>query len=186
MSKVLNNLYNSVVGWFYTTYLGGLYFEVLLWIDRKFDKPSRYLTPREMATIVRESSQITEGIVMMKQKVNQLVRAKSKDEYQKLLVEIEDLVPFSEKDTESDRAKFAYILRDMYVKKGNKDVVTSTDKAKMIDQRIQDMYQLHDHIAKRSLLRAIRSARNENNMEQATKLEQEYLIKYGRSNPRHR
>jgi hypothetical protein len=172
--------------WFFTTYVGGLYFEFLLWVDRRTDKPSTYLTPKEMATIVRESSQITEGIVLMKQKVNQLVRSKSKDEYQKLLVEIEDLVPYSEKDTESDRAKFAYILRQMYVKKGDKDIVTTTDKAKMVDQRIQDMYELHDHIAKRSLLRAIRSARNQGDANQATKLEQEFLIKYGRSSPRHR
>ena len=52
----------------------------------------------------------------------------------------------------------------------------------MIDQRIQDTYELHDHIAKRSLLRAIRSARNQKDASKAEKLEQEYLNKYGRSN----
>jgi hypothetical protein len=135
-----------------------------------------------MAQIIRESSQITDGVILMKQKVNKLVRAKSKEEYQKTLEEIEDLVPYSEEEIGTDRAKFAEILREMYVKKGSKDIVTATDKAKMIDQRIQDMHELHAHINKRNLLREIRSARNQGNATQANKLEQEFMIKYGRPN----
>jgi hypothetical protein len=174
----------KLTNWFYSTYVGGLYFELLLWVDRKTDNSTRYLTPKEMAQIIRESSQITDGVILMKQKINQLIRVKSKEEYQKTLEEIEDLVPYSEQEAGTDRAKFTEILREMYVKKGSKDIVTSTDKAKMIDQRIQDMHELHDHINKRNLLREIRLARNQGDVKQANRLEQEFMLKYGRPNSR--
>jgi hypothetical protein len=185
--KTISNLYSSLCSWFYTTYVGGLYFEFLLWIDRRTDRPSKYLTPKEMAAIVRESSQIAQGVTLMKRKVNELIQTKSKEEYKKILKEIEDLIPLSEQDenSQSDRAKFASILRDIYVKKGDRDIVTSTDKAKMIENRIKDMKELHDHIAKRNLLREIRSARNSGDVSKAAKLEQEFYKSYGRSNSRH-
>jgi uncharacterized protein (UPF0264 family) len=181
---MLKGLKDSILSWFYTTYVGGLYFDLLLWVDRRFNTTTRYLTPKEMAQIVRESSQVTEGVNIIKQKVNKLVASKSKEEYDKVLSEIDNMVSYAEREWNSDRAKFADILRQVHVKKGNIDIVTDTDKAKMVDQRIQDMYQLHDHIDKRNLLRGIRSARSQGDTNKACKLEQEFLKKYGRSNSR--
>jgi len=183
----ISSLCNSLLIWFYSTYLGGLYFEFLLWVDRKTDRSTKYLTPKEMAAIVRESSQIAQGVTLMKRKINELIQTKSKEEYQKVLAEIEDLVPLSEQNESflSEKAKFAGILRDIYVKKGNQDIVTSTDRAKMIEGRIEDMKELHRHIAKRNLLREIRSARHSGDISKATKLEQEFYKSYGRSNSRH-
>jgi len=181
----LNSLKNSILNWFYTTYVGGLYFDLLLWIDRRTDRPTKFLTPKEMAQITRESSQLTEGVILIKNKINKLVVSKSKEEYNKVLSEIEDMVSHADYERNSDKAKFAHILRQIYVKKGT-DIVTMTDRAKMIDQRIQDMGELHSHIIKRNMLRAIRSARTEGNLNEANKLEQEFLKIYGRSNTRHR
>lgn len=138
-----------------------------------------------MGQIIRESNQITNGVFQMKSRINKLVSSRSKEEYHAALREIEDMIPHAEYEIDSDRARFAAALRQTYVKKGKQDIVTNTDMAKMVDQRIQDMHELHDHIVKRNLLRDIRKARTEKDLDRASKLEEEFLKKYGRSNSRH-
>lgn len=182
--KVLK-VFNNITNWFYGTYLGGLYFEFLLWLDRR-NKPSKLLTPKEMAQIVRESNKTYDGVSELKSKVRSLVESNTSEEYHKTMCEIEDMMSLSYGDPNSDKAKFASLLRNTYDLKKIVDIENNTERAKMVDKRIEDMHELHNHIAKRNLLREIRSARVEGNSEQANKLEQEFLTTYGRSNSRYR
>jgi uncharacterized membrane protein YheB (UPF0754 family) len=171
---------NTILSWFYGTYLGGLYFDILLWIDRKFNKP-KFLTPKEIAQVVREYSKIAEGTKQIKKNINELLNSKTKDEYHKVLSGIEDLTQLA---TDDSLEEFKSILRDMYVKKGNKDITTHIQMAKMIDQRIEDTKELWEDKAKRQLLRQIREAKQSNNTELVNKLQSEFKLKYGRYNTR--
>lgn len=170
---------NKILNWFYRTKLGELYFMILLWLDRRPSKKV-YLTPREAAQIIKESSKVTEGLTTVKRKVNELVKSKNKEEYNSVLKELEDIVKLGEAN-DPDRAKFIDILKQTYVKKGNIDIANNLDKARMLDQKINDMYALQAHIIKRNLLRSIRKQRKEGNEQKAKELEQEFIKKYGRT-----
>lgn len=175
-------LWSKLLNWFYTTPLGNLYFEFLLWKDRRNSRSElRYLSPKEVSQIIRQYSLMAEGVKEVKKKVNELVSTKSANEYNKVLSEIEDMVQLAERDPESPQAKFASVLRQMGDYKKVKDIESVTDRAKMIDKRIQDMYELQAHVERRTLLREIRKAKKNGNIEQVTKLEQEWKQKYGRS-----
>lgn len=169
---------NKLLVWFYGSRLGGWYLELLLWWDKRNEKKT-YLTPKEIAQVIREHSHTEAGVIAIKQKVNAIVKAKSKDEYKKILSEIEELIPHADYKDNSPNAQFAEMLRNMYVKKGT-DVVTATDRAHMIDTKIQGVYELHAHIEKRTLLRQIRKVREAGNTQEAERLEQEFKTKYGR------
>lgn len=173
----------KIKDWFYSTWLGCLYLETLLWIDelRNNDNDVRYLTPKEMAQIVRESQKIAEGTVLMKNNINKLVKSRNKEEYHKVLSETEELIKFAEGDNNSIQSKFATIARQMYVKKGSKDIITATDRARMIDQRINDMYELQAQRARQTMWRQIRKLRTEGKMDEANQLQEEWMRKYGRS-----
>lgn len=165
--------------WFFTTKLGELYFEVLLWLDRKKDNPDKYLTPKEIAQITRHYSLLDKGIKEVKTKVNIIVNSHTAEEYDKVLKEIEDLFQFSKYDDTSSEHKIAQLMRAIKVKKGNKDIITHTEKAKMIQDRIGDYKQLQDHKLKRETLRDIRKAKKSGDAVLAEKLEQEWKVKYG-------
>lgn len=172
----------KVKDWFYSTWLGGKYLELLLWVDEVSNRDDiRYLTPKEMAQIIRESSKISEGTVLMKQNINKLVASKSKEEYHKVLSEIDELIQFGKGDDKSAQGHFAAVARQMYVKKGGQDIVTATDRAKMIDQRIQDMYELQQQRARQGMWRQIRKLRTEGKINEAEQLQEEWMKKYGRS-----
>ena len=175
---------NKLLTWFFSTSLGGLYFELLLWIDRKKSNPTKYLTPKEMAQIVRESNKTYEGVSKVKKKVNELINSRSSEEYHKALSELEDLTKLSTHEENSSQARFSKLLRSTYDLAKNRDIITHTDKAKMIDKRIQDMRELWDDKNKRQLLRGIRQARIEGNTQLADKLQTEFNNKYGRSSTR--
>lgn len=172
----------KVFGWFYGTALGGLYFQLLLWVDRKIDKPSKYLTPKEMAQIVKQYSLINDGVNEVKKKVNKLINSNSKEEYHLTLSEIEDMMNLAQRDNDSPQANFSKILRDVYIKKSNQDIVTHTDMAKMIDQRIEDHKEMWEHQQKRQLMREIRKAELSGDKQSLEKLRTEFKSKYGRSN----
>lgn len=180
MSKILNTILVA----FYNSFLGELYFNFILWAERRRDRQRLYLNPKEVAQIIREYSLLSEGVTTVKHKINELVLSKSAEEYHQVLSQIQDMVSLAEREYDSPKAKLADILYEIGVKKGNQDIVTVGDKVKMVDQRIQDMYELHNHINKRKLLREIRAANKSANKELAQKLEQEFKEKYGRSNTR--
>ena len=174
--KILNNILNK----FYGSFLGGFYLEILLWIDKRSSKNDKYLTPNQISQIIRESNKLAEGTLAIKNKVNSLLSSRNKEEYQIRLSEITDLLPLSTyDDVNSSRAKYVDFLKSYAVRHGT-DVTTVTDRAKMVEKRIEDMYELQDHIVKRNLLRDLRKARVNNNIELAESLQKEYKEKYGR------
>jgi hypothetical protein len=127
-----------------------------------------------------------EGVSTIKKKVNELVNSRTKEEYHKVLCQIEDLTSLSYFDPSSEKAKFKTLIRDMYVKKRDKDIITNTDLAKAINQRIADHKEMWQHQEKRNLIRSIRKAAEIGDKELVKKLETEFRIKYGRSNTRSR
>ena len=179
----MNNLLNRFLGWFYSTFLGGMFFNFLLWVDRKRSK-KYYLTPKEVTQVIREYSLVNEGVLQIKKEVNKLITSKSAEEYNTILRSVENMISYAEGESDTPKARLADMLRSLYVKKGTKDIITLTDKAKMIDQRINDMKELQEHTIKRKLLTKIRNSYTEGNLELAQLLEQEFKTKYGRHNTR--
>lgn len=174
---------NKLLSKFYGSFLGGLYFEFLLWWDRlKTRRNTRFLTPKEISQVVREYSLLNEGVKDLKSKVNNLVNSTSKEAYNNTLSQIEDMLALTEK--KEANTKFVKSLRQISISSGNRDIVTHTDMAKMIDKRIEDMKELQNDRAKRQLIREIRKARLTNNTDLAKQLEGEFQKKYGRSNSR--
>lgn len=170
---------NRIVDWFYTTWLGGLYFELLLWLDRRNDrKQLRYLTPKEMAQIVRQYSLLGEGVKEVKHKVNTLISSRTKDEYDKVLKEIDDMVTLAERDANHPTAQFNEFLKSK-MDFSNSDIKNTTDRAKMVSKRINDMYELQDDKVKRQLLREIRKATQSGDQDKVAQLQMEFNNKYG-------
>lgn len=165
---------------FYATFLGGLYLEFLLWLDgTREDK--KYLTPKQMAQIVRESNKLAEGTLVMKTRVNALLNSKTKEEYELRLSEIQDLLPLSEyQDSNSPRAIYVNFLKSIGDTAKIVDVENATDRAKMIEKKIEAVYELQDYNAKRQLAKTIQKHIQEGNQEEANRLRQEFKRKYGR------
>jgi len=174
-------LRQRLLNYIYSTWVGDLYLRYLIWADAKANVGPRYLTPGEMATVIKEYSLLAEGVTKVKSKVNTLVASRSKEEYHKTLSELENMIDLSDEDNDSARAKFGNIVREISVKKGNKDIVTPQDKLNMIHQRIEDYKELHAHQAKRTLMRQLRKAKQGNDLEEVKRLETEFQEKYGRS-----
>lgn len=170
---------NRLVNWFYTTWLGNLYFEFLLWLDRVNSRQeTRYLTPKEVAQIVRQYSLLGEGVKEVKHKVNSLIASRTKEEYDTVLKEIEDMVTLAERKSDDPKAQFSNFLKSK-MDFSNSDIKTVTDRAKMVDKRINDMYELQKDKLKRQKLRDIRQAQKEGNVELAKQLKQEFEEDYG-------
>lgn len=160
-------------------WLKSLYFNFLLWLENiNLKKDNRYLSPKEIAAIVKQYSKIGEGVTVLKSKVNDLVKTKNKEEYDKILDGIQDLIPLSVREQNPDMEKFICTLKKNYAK--NKDITTPLEKENMINQRIKDMYELHEHIEKRNKLREIRKAKSAGQLDLVDKLEKEFYEKYGR------
>lgn len=178
------SLWLKFINWYYSTTLGGLHLEFLLWWDRKNDKPN-YLSYREAQQIIRQYSLLDRGVTEMKQKVNLLVRAKSKEEYHAKLSEFDNLIDLAERDPDSAEGKFAALLKQSVVRKNNlgheQDVITATDRAHMIDKKIQAVKELQEHKAMRDMLRNIRNLRTEGKNKEADILFKEWQIKYGKT-----
>lgn len=175
MQKIKNKIFN----WFYSTWFGDLYFRFLLWKDEQEQKNSiRYLTPKEMAQVIRQYSILGEGVKEMKIKVNSLICSKNKEEYDKVLKQIEDMVTLAERDNNDPKAQFANFLRSK-MDLSNSDIKTTTDRAKMVNKRINDMYELQDDKLKRKLLRDIRKAEQSNDEKLVEELKTKFKEKYG-------
>lgn len=175
----MQKLKNKIAHFFYTSWLGNLYFEILLYLDRRSSKS--YLTNQEVAQIVRQYSLLGEGVKEVKTKINALIETKTAEDYNNVLSQIENMISLAERKADDPKAQLAKVLRQMYVKKGTKDINSDLDRAKMIDKKIQDTYELHSHIEQRQILRQIRKAKQEGDMQLAAKLEKEWANRNVRS-----
>lgn len=171
----MQKLKSKIAHFFYTSWLGNFYFEILLYLDRRSSKT--YLTNKEVAQIVRQYSLLGEGVKQVKSKINDLLQTKNAEDYHNVLSQIENMVSLAERKADDPKAQLAKVLRQMYVKKGTKDINSDLDKAKMIDKKIKDTYELHDHIQQRQILRQIRKAKQEGDTQLAAKLEKEWANK---------
>ena len=95
-----------------------------------------------------------------------------------LLKEIEDMVTLAEREANDPKAQFVNFLKSN-LDLSNSDIKTVTDRAKMVNKRINDMYELQADKLKRQLLRNIRKAEQEGNEDLAAKLKTEFKEKYG-------
>lgn len=140
MSKISN--------WFYGTYVGGLYFDFLLWLDSK-QSNTKQLTPGEISTIVQQKNLIADGVNAIGRKVTKVRNFTANY----------DLVPLAAYEEGSSRSKTVESLKSR-MDLSNVDIKTDTDKAKMIDKKINDTYELHRHIEKRKEQRKLRTTKN--------------------------
>ncbi len=171
-------------------WITGKYYEFLLWHDNISGNSdvsigpifggSTFKVSPEVAQAVLELREIAyrEGVGKIKHKINTLVKVKTKDEYHRVLSEIEDLIDLA-RETDPKKIQLMQILRGEVVFTGGKDIKTSLDKAKMIDRRIGHFKELSTHIESRNMIRAIRKAEREGNKEEALKLQKEWQEKYG-------
>lgn len=159
---------SKIGNWFYGTSIGGLYFEFLLWLDRKHSDVKQ-LTPGEISTIVKQKNLIEDGVNAISKKVSTI----------NTLSRGYDLVPLAAYDKGSNRFKTVESLKSR-MDLSNVDIKTDTDKAKMIDKRINDMYELQVHRERRELVKSITIARRAGEVKKLEELKQEYIRKYGR------
>ena len=166
--------------WLWSTWVGDLYFRYLAWLDRKGEKPLKFYSPKELATIIKEHSLMRDGVNEVKHQVNELVTTRSASEYHRVLSKTDNIIDFAKNNKGDGRSELAKVVREISVKKGNIDIVTPQDRLNMINQRIEDMYELHAHIEKRNLLRALRKASNEGDKEKVAELQKTIQEKYGK------
>lgn len=162
--------------WFYTTWLGNLYFEFLLWYDRTFNKHEISDGWNPNATIQRQNSLYTEGILKMKRGINKRLKSRTTEDYRKELPNHANLIALAE--NELDPVKET--LKKAWVFKG-KDIKNDVEMAKMIEKRIDDYKELWHHKKSRELLRAIRKAKVAKDLDLAVKLEKEWRALNGRN-----
>ena len=170
----------KITNWLWSTWIGDLYFKYLIWIDAKADKLPRYLSPKELATIVKEHSMLYEGVAQVKRKVNSLITTRTSSEYNRVLSSVDNLVDLAKNEKDDGKAVLAAITHEIAVKKGNRDIVTPQDKLNMINQRIEDYKELHAHIEKRNLYRALRKAATAGDKEKVAELQKTIQEKYGK------
>lgn len=81
---------------------------------------------------------------------------------------------------ENDSEKMLRETRTSIVAGYGADIKSEEDKKKMIDKRIQIMYNLQKDKLKRDLLKQIRAAKNDNDDKLVSQLEREFYEKYAR------
>jgi len=170
----------KLTNWLWSTWIGDLYFRYLVWADAKADKLPKFMTPKEMATIIKEHSLLAEGVTAVKGKVNELVSEKTATEYHRVLSSVDNMVELAKNEKDDGRSMMAQVVHEIAVKKGNRDIVTPQDKLNMIHQRIEDYKELHAHIEKRNLYRALRKAANEGDKAKVAELQKTIQEKYGK------
>lgn len=175
----------KLVNWMWSTWIGDLYFRYLIWMDAKAYKLPKFMSPKEMATIIKEHSLTADAVNIVKGKVNTLVTERTANEYHRVLSSVDNMIDLSKNDRNDGRSAMAEVVHEIAVKKGNKDIVTPQDKLNMINQRIEDYKELHAHIEKRNLFRAHRKAVLEKNEEVATELLKTIQEKYGKRSQQH-
>ena len=155
--------------------LGPIIVDYLVWKDSTDEK--RYLTSTEAVQIVKQYSLLGEGVKEFKSKINSLVKSRDAEQYHKTLNEIEDLISLVSLPDNDPKVILTKSLRDIAVKKGNKDIQTPEEHLKMLQKRVEDMKELHKHKEKREVLRKIRQAKKDGNLELLKQLEEDWKSK---------
>jgi hypothetical protein len=134
---------------FYSSWIGGLYFEFLLWWDRrKQERDLAYRSPSNKVVYNATKESYRLGVTRIKARIREMSKDSSKASLEAVLAEAPELLDYA---VNNDPNGHAEALK-LYVRK-DKDIKSNTDKALMIDQRIQDYKELHKHIEARQKLR---------------------------------
>lgn len=175
-------IFKKVKNWFL-----GKYFQLLLKLDEydsstnnshdhdSFGIGYNNKTNIELNNIVINIQKIAyrEGIGNIKNHVNSIIKAKTPEEYNRVLTEIGDLMEYAKAPgTELDILKKN--LYNLHIKTGGKDIKSNKDKAKMINKRIEDFNELKSHKKKRQLLRDIRQAKVNGDTDLHEKLQKQW------------
>lgn len=162
----------------YSSWLGGLYFDFLLWIDRKKFEKERYYEKAADHRIVYNATKAayTEGLKRVKDKVRNNIKAGAVGDNERFMEETGELLHLAKNEHTSAHAE----TLKLFIKK-DKDIKNPTDMARMVDQRINDYYELQRFNEERALIKAIKKAKKENNLDLANQLEKQWSEKYGRS-----
>jgi len=177
-------IWNKIIERFYRTWLGNLYLYFLLWLDEKRG-PEPVVPNHEVNQLVITAQQFAykEGLRNMKKHVNSLVKAETKEEYQKVLSQIDNLIKHAKSDSK-EKEKLTEALYKAWVFTGGRDIKSSKERAKMIEKRIDDYKELQEHKLKRKLMKEIRVAEREGNEELVNQLQKEWKEKYGQNSRR--
>lgn len=175
----MKNLLEMFLDIFYKSFLGELYLRFLLWIDSiKLKKRKKNYNITNNPVVLRDSLKIKydESVGLIKKKIKELSESNTKEDLEKTLSNLDDLVKFAEKE----QNEMIENLKEVYVYK-EKDIKTDTDKAKMLEKRINHYEQLKKGKEKRELNKAIRLATRKGDTGRVEKLTQEWKVKYGKS-----
>ena len=173
---MLKKVIDFVKHLFYTSFIGNWYFNFLLWWDRiKFEQDLK-INYSSKNKVVLSAKQVAyeEGIKTIKQRIGSLVEIKSKDEYEKVLSEVKELISLARYEN-----KDADYLYKLYVKK-DRDIHNNTDKAKMVETRINHYKELQKFNEERELIKQIKKAKKEGDINLSKELEKQWTKKYGR------
>jgi hypothetical protein len=117
-----------------------------------------------------------EGLFEVKRKINSLVNAKTKEEYNKVLLEVKEIIPLAREETKEQKA-IRKALERVYVRYGA-DVKSEADKSRMILERIHHFEELRVYKEERVLISKIKAAKKLGQEDIAKTLEKEWKEKY--------
>lgn len=167
--------------WLVNSWVGSLYVNYLIWKQTKesMQKYETTIASQPVGQIIREYSLLTMGVSKVKRTINTLIGRREAVEYHRVLTTVDNMIDLAPHEQGSGQSEIARITHEIAVKKGNVDIATPQEKLSMINKRIDDYKELHAHQAKRTLMRNLRKARQENNLELVKQLETELQDKYG-------
>jgi len=174
------NIFSRIKRRLYTSKLGGWYFELLLWLDRRKQiSETKALLNEPTMEINRSKENYDKAVDKLNETVLTKAQATGKSYNEILLGYGENLIDTMSHSTQH-RQDRANLIKKFAVKQGDKDVVNDLDKARMIQSRIEDYDILREANAKRKLRRELRAAYAEGNAELVSSLESKLKGKYGR------
>ena len=160
-----------------------MYVYLLMWwktarLKKDLDNELRIFSKGSLHEIYQDDTQrkYFEGLSKVKKTIN--AKATTKEEYEKALGSIKELLSLARDETPSQRA-LRKILKSSLTRSG-KDIKTDKDKRNMIQERIGHYEELRKYNEERAIIKEIKQTRKEGNETLATELEDKWRIKYGK------
>lgn len=152
-----------MIKWFLNSKLGEWYLLFLMWLEeRKLTKQRRnFKHIKPGMVIVKKQELLIEGVKQIKQRINSIVKIKTKEEYDAILQSIQDLSQFANCELNSQHANQINALHRAWVYQ-HCDIKSELDRMLMVEKRIKDYAQLHKHIEQRQKLRQARKNKHGN------------------------
>jgi hypothetical protein len=140
-------------------FINDLKIRYYLWKDSRQTKIKGTLVPPAITKQVTHEAYY-QGIAKIRKKVQQLIAAPTKEEYERVLKDLTELQNLAIKNDSAEYIKFIETLKSAYVYKGQ-DVKSDKDKILMVDKRIKHFDELRRHKEFREKARQERKKQNE-------------------------